>query len=106
MAQLVELQKHADDFKKLDAELVFVFREEADGVEGLKKIRDQRKTNYTLTLDFEKQSSKAYSSERMTFDNFVIDKTGVVRAAIDGTLRERAAADELLKALKEIGSSR
>ena len=104
MTQLVQLQKHADDFKKLDAELIFVFREEKEGVDGLKIIRDKQKTTFTLTLDEDKKSSKAYSTERMTFDNFVIDKSGVVRAVIDGTLRDRATADELLKALKEIES--
>ena len=38
MQQLVELQKHAEAFKRLNAELVFVFREESLGVSGLKKI--------------------------------------------------------------------
>ena len=104
MAQLVELQKHADDFKKLDAELLFVFREEKEGVEGLKKIRDKHKTAYTLALDLDKKASKAYSTERMTFDNYVIDKAAVVRKVIDGTLKVRATAEELLSALKEIES--
>ena len=102
MKQLVQLQSHASEFKSLNAELIFVFREEQEGVEGLKKIRDKQKTTYTLALDLDKKSSKAYSTQKMTFDNYVIDKSGVVRQAIDGTLRERATAEALLKTLKEI----
>lgn len=102
MKQLVELQKHASDFAKLDAELIFVFREEKEGVEGLKKIKDKHKATYTLALDYEKKSSKSYSIGKMTFDNYVIDKSGIVRKAIDGTLRERATSDALLEELKSI----
>ena len=90
MKQLVQLQGHADEFKSLDAELIFVFREEADGVDGLKKIKEKHNTTFTLALDADKKSSKAYSPERMTFDNYVIDSGGVVRGVVDGTLKERA----------------
>lgn len=102
MRQLVELQKHENEFKNLDAELIFVFREEKEGVDGLKKIKDKHKTTFTLALDLNKKQSSAYSSERMTFDNYVIDKSGVVRKSLDGTLRERATAAELLKELKTL----
>lgn len=102
MAQLVELQKHAEDFKKLDAELIFVFREEQKGVEGLEIIRERQKTQFTLALDLNKKSSHAYSSRRGTFDNFVIDKEGKVVKIIDGTLKKRATAEALLKTLKEL----
>ena len=104
MRQLVELQGHAEDFKSLNAELIFVFREEADGVDGLKKIKDKHETTFTLALDADKKSSKAYSPEKMTFDNFVIDTSGVVRGIVDGTLRDRATADELTKVLRQIQS--
>ena len=102
MRQLGELQKRADEFKGLEAELIFVFREEREGVDGLKKIQQQHNTKFTLALDFDKKSSKAYSTRRMTFDNFVIRKDGQVAAIIDGTLRERATADELIKVLKKL----
>ena len=45
MQQLVELQKHAEAFKRLNAELVFVFREESLGVSGLKKNKGQAPHN-------------------------------------------------------------
>lgn len=102
MRQLVELQGHADDFKKLNAELIFIFREESEGVEGLKKIKEKHQPTYTLTLDLDKKSTKAYSPERMTFDNYVVDSQGVVRGVIDGTLRERATAEALIKLLRNI----
>lgn len=102
MRQLVQLNEHAAEFKSLNAELIFVFREEQNGVEGLKKIRDKTKTSYTLAVDLNKKSTAGYSSKRMTFDNFVIDKTGKVKAVIPGTLRTRATAEQLLKNLKQI----
>jgi len=104
MRQLVQLQKNADDFKKLNAELIFVYREEKEGVDGLKKIKDKIKPTYRLTLDFEKKSSAAYSSKKGTFDNYVIDSDGVVRGIIDGKLMVRATASELIKILEEIES--
>jgi peroxiredoxin len=106
MKQLVQLQDHAEDFKSLNAELIFVFREEADGVDGLKKIKEKHETAFTLALDNDKKSSTAYSPEKRTFDNYVIDTGGVVRGIVDGTLRDRATADELTKVLKEIQSSK
>lgn len=102
MRQLVELQKHAEDFKKLNTELVVVFREEAEGVAGLKKIKSKTRTTFTLAVDKDKKSTAGYSTKRMTFDNFVVEKTGVLKVAVDGTLRTRATADELLKTLKAI----
>lgn len=106
MRQLVQLQKQSGDFKKLNTELVFVFREEGDGVDGLKKIQNKvdeaNRKHFILAIDPKKKSSAAYSPKRMTFDNYVIDSKGVVRAVIDGTLRDRATAEELIKALKKI----
>lgn len=99
---MVELQKQSADFKELNTELIFVFREEKEGVEGLKKIKERTKTSYTLAVDLDKKSTGGYSPRRMTFDNFVVDKTGTVRAVVDGTLRTRAKAAQLLKTLKEI----
>ena len=102
MRQLVQLQKEAEAFKSLGAELLFVFREERDGVDGLKKIKSKQKTTFKLAFDKGGKSTAAYSPKRMTFDNYVIDSSGVVRGVIDGTLKDRATADELMKYLKEV----
>ena len=105
MKQLVQLQEHAEEFKELNAELIFVYREETEGVDGLKKIKDKANPSFRLALDFEKKSSGAYSPKKRTFNNYVIDSKGTVRGIIDGTLRNRATAEELKKILKEIESN-
>lgn len=102
MAQLVQLQKKADEFKKLQTEIVIVYREEKSGVDGLKKIKSASKTTFTLALDLDKQSSGAYSPDKGTFTNYVIDRKGVIRKTFPGTKVRRAAADDLLKTLREI----
>ena len=106
MRQLGQLQKNVGDFEKLNTQMVFVFREEAEGVEGLKKIEKRIKGDAVgkirLGLDFEKKSSEPYSTKKMTFNNYVIDSKGKIRGAIDGTLRDRATVEELTKILKEV----
>ena len=90
----------------LNTELVFVFREESKGAEGLKMIKDQHDTIFTLAVDPEKKSTKVYSSGKMEFDNYVIDSKGIVRGIVDGTLRDRATAAELTRILNEIEDSK
>ena len=102
MRQLVELQEHASEFKQLNAELIFVFREEEKGVDGLKIIRNKYKTSFTLAVDPNKKSSKPYSTSRGSFDNYVVQSDGTVKGIVDGTLRTRAKADQLLKILSSI----
>lgn len=86
----------------MNTEVICIFREEKDGVSGLKKVLANTKTPFTLAIDTDKKSTKPYSTKQMTFDNFVIDKTGNVKAIIPGTLRDRATAEELIKSLNEI----
>lgn len=102
MKQLVQLKERQSEFKALNAELLFIFREEQEGIDGLKKIKQKYDPPYLLSVDLNKKQTGAYSSKRMTFDNFVIDSKGNVRAVIDGTLRDRAKGDELIKVLKQI----
>lgn len=96
------MQKHASEFKDLNTELIFVYREESEGVAGLKKIQSKVDTDYHLCLDANKESAKTYSPKRGTFDNYVIDSRGIVRGIVDGTLRDRAKAEELMKILRKI----
>ena len=102
MKQLVQLQEHGAEFKSLNAEVVVIFREEEGGVAALRKIKERTNTTFTLATDLNKESSAAYSPKRMTFDNFVIDKGGNVKAVISGTLKTRATAEQLLTNLREI----
>lgn len=98
----MQLQKQADEFKSLNTEVIFVFREEQEGVDGLKKIKDKFGTSFTLAVDLNKKSSAAYSPKKMTFDNFVIDQSGKLVRVIDGTLKDRSKAEQLIATLKEI----
>ena len=106
MRQLVQLQSESSKFKNLNVELIFIFREEGEGVKGLKKIekklKPENRKQFRLALDPKKKSSAAYSAKRMTFDNYVIDSKGVIRAIIDGTKTGRATAQELIRELKQI----
>ena len=60
MAQLVKLQERADEFKAANTEVIVVFREERDGVEGLKKSKDRSMSTFRLGLDFEKKKDAWY----------------------------------------------
>ena len=106
MKQLVELKEHAEDFEKQNAEIIVIFREEKEGVEGLKKIKERKQVDFTLALDFQKESTGAYSPGRMKFDNYIVDKSGKIRVIVDGNLRTRAKAKQLLDVLKEINSEK
>ena len=102
MVQLVQLQKEAKTFEELNTEVIVIFREEKSGVEGLKKIRSRTKTSFTLGLDFNRESTAAYSPGKQSFDNFVIDRSGVIRHVLDGTKIRRATSDQLLQAVREL----
>lgn len=96
------MREHAEEFKNLNAELIFVYREESEGVDGLKKIKEKHDPPFTLCLDFERKTTDAYSPASRTFDNYVVDSKGKVRGIIDGTLRDRPVAEDLIKVLKQI----
>lgn len=88
----------------MNAELVFVFREEGDGIEGLEKINKKHPTEFTLAIDPKGKATKEYSPGRMEFDNYVIDSSGTIRGVVDGTKTDRATAEELIRVLKQIES--
>ena len=102
MKQLVELQKNAAKFEELETEVIVVFREENSGVEGLEKIVNRTKTEFTLALDLNKESSKAYSPKDSSFDNYVIDKSGIVRKIFAGNKMRRATATDIIEAIEKL----
>lgn len=106
MKQLVQLKEHAEEFESQNAEVIAIFREEKKGVEGLKAIEERQKVKFTLALDLGKESTPRYSPGKMEFDNYVVDKSGTIRAIIDGKLTTRAQADQLLKVLSEINAEK
>ncbi len=105
MQQLVEFQQHAETYKRLNAELVFVFREESLGINGLNKVKAEDGTTYTLALDHEKTKSASYSPKPMTFDSYVINSDGIVEKVVPGNLRKRADGGVLIDAFKVIESA-
>ena len=106
MRQLGELNKNgSQQFKELGVEVVAVFREEREGLAGLKKIRDKTKVEFTLALDTPANATKAYSGGRKEFDNYLVDGTGVIRGVIDGSLKTRAQSEQLVKMIKSLSDS-
>ena len=104
MAQLVKLQERAEELEAADTEVIVVFREERDGVEGLRKSQARAKSTFRLALDLGKKTTAAYSPRKGQFANYVIGRDGIVRGLVDGDLRKRATADQLITLLKEINS--
>ena len=98
MRQLGELKRNAgQQFEEKGVKVVAVFREEKQGLDGLKRIKNKTKTDFTLALDTTAKATLAYSNGRKEFDNYVIDKNGVVQGIVDGTVKSRARAEQLLK---------
>ena len=61
MRQLVELQKNYAKFKDLKTEVIAVFREEEEGVEGLKASKKNTKAEYHFLDDPKAKATMAYS---------------------------------------------
>ncbi|MEW4561376.1 peroxiredoxin family protein [Bremerella sp. JC770] len=98
MKQVVDLQKNYDAIKEQGAEVLIIWREEATGSDGLKKIRDRTKATMPFALDLEAAQTGVYSTEG--FDTYVIDEQGNIAAVLDGTKKERAMSDAILEELK------
>ncbi len=103
MAQLVQLQENvSDQIKQHNANVLVVFREESEGQEGLKKVVEQTKTEFTLALDTNAEATQRYSPGKMVHDSYIIDSEGVIRAILAGTRYDRAQPDEFAKALTDM----
>jgi hypothetical protein len=86
----------------LNTEIVAVFREEKDGVEGLKKAREKTKAAYPFVLDMDAEKTGAYSTEG--FSTYIIT-AGKVDEELNGTKMIRPNAEKILEALKASRSS-
>ncbi len=103
MAQLVQLQESVSDLiKKHNANVLVVFREESEGQEGLKKVVEQTKTEFTLALDSNAEETKRYSPGKMVHDSYIIDSEGVIRAILAGARYDRAQSHEFAEALHDM----
>ncbi len=97
------MQKNIDEFKKYETEVISVFREEKEGLVGLKKMQVATKAEFHLWDDTQAQSSKAYSQGK--FNTYVIDAEGVIRAVLEGTKARRPPAAAVLKEVAKLGES-
>jgi hypothetical protein len=102
MRQLGELKKNADKFKEQGVEVIAVFREEAKGVDGLQKIKTRMEVEFTLCLDKGAVQTGRYSPGKRQFANYVVNKSGVICGIIDGDLRNRAKAAQLLAIVDKV----
>ncbi len=98
MRQLGELKRNAaDKLKEHGVEVVAIFREEKSGIDGLKKIKEKSNVEFTLAIDTPVNATSAYSPGKMKFQNYVVDKNGVIQGVIDGSLKSRAQSAQLLE---------
>lgn len=104
MRQLGELKENAEKFEEAGLEIIAIFREEREGVEGLKKIKEKTGVDFTLCLDTGAEKTSAYSPGRGKFDNYLIGSDGKVAAIFDGSLTKRALSEQLLEAIEKLDS--
>ena len=100
MRQLVQLQERYDEFKKLDAELVSISREEKLGVEGLGRIRERQGIKFVLLNDYQNEQTPSYSQG--AFLTYIIDKQGVIRAVLPGTTYDRPSGQTILETAQRV----
>ena len=107
MAQLVQLQENLTDLlAEYRANVIVVFREEAEGQDGLRKVVEQTKTEFTLALDTNAVQTSRYSQGNQVHDSYIIDSDGMIRAILAGKRHDRAQAEEFAEALKELRKSK
>lgn len=99
MKQVVDLQKNYDAIKDAGAELLIIWREEATGSDGLKKIRERTKATMPFALDLEAQKTGSYSPEG--FDAYILDEEGKITAILEGTKPDRPLGDAIVAKLKD-----
>lgn len=99
MRQLGQLHRSYGEFEKLNTEIVAVFREEKDGVEGLRKSRASSKAEFPFGLDTDAEATAAYSHDG--FNTYIVDTQGTLRATLKGTKMVRPSAEEILKKLSK-----
>lgn len=77
-----------------------VFREEKEGVEGLKKSRASTKATFPFGLDRDSAATAAYSQD--AFNTYIVDAKGTLRAALKGTKLVRPTDEEILAELTKV----
>lgn len=96
------MQKLAGELEKSNARVLVVFREEEEGQQGLRKIRKHVTADFTLTLDLHAEQTADYGMGPPTFETFLIDPEGVIRAIISGTTYDRPRGEDIVRKLREL----
>lgn len=99
MGQLKDLSKHYDDIAKAGGEVVVIFREERDGVAGLKKSQQTGSAEFPLLLDLGAKNTPDYSTTGFT--TYIIDKKGKIETILDGVKKNRPNSEAIIEALKK-----
>ncbi len=92
----------AEQLKEAGVEVIAVFREEREGVEGLEKIREETETTFTLGVDNRATNTRAYGTR--TLGTYVIDSSGVVQKYFPGNVRKRVGQEDLLEAVEALNN--
>lgn len=98
MGQLKNLQENYEDISKAGGEVIVVFREERDGVEGLMKSKKVAGAEFPLLLDLGAKNTADYSTSGFT--TYIIDQEGKVKKILAGTKPKRPKAEAIIAALK------
>ena len=105
MRQLGEFRQFLPQFKNTaNVHFLTIFREDKEEAQGLAKIRQKAlggndaedKAHFTIVSDLGGEGSKAYDP----LATYVINPEGIITLVVPGTVRTRASAEEVLKALK------
>ncbi|MBD3674700.1 MAG: redoxin domain-containing protein [Planctomycetaceae bacterium] len=99
MGQLKDLSKHYDDITKAGGEVIVVFREERDGVKGLKKSQQAASSEFPLLLDLGAKATPEYSTTGFT--TYIIGKDGTVETILSGKKTNRPKAEAIIAALND-----
>lgn len=104
LRQLIEFRRNVEQFEQADAEIIFVFREESKGIDGLKAFQARSKTNFTMALDNESIKTGAYSPGDGEFSTYIIDESGTVQKILKGDIRNRVKSRKILDAIDSLSA--
>ena len=99
MGQLKDLSNHYEDISKAGGEVIVVFREEREGVEGLIKSQKTANAEFPLLLDLGAKETADYSTTGFT--TYIIGKDGTVETILAGKKTKRPSAEAILEAVKK-----
>lgn len=99
MGQLKDLSKHYDGIVEAGGEVIVVFREERDGVEGLKKSQKTGSAEFPLLLDLGAKETEGYSTTGFT--TYIVDKEGKIETILSGKKTKRPSAEAIIAAVKK-----